>query len=202
MVDETAKQLGLRSRPEAFIVNRNISPMILLGRQARMLIPRKLWVSVGRDGPAGGCVPRAGTLAAASITGCAGWKTLVSSLYWWHPMVWWIRHRIHEEAEQACDAWVTWLLPKGRRAYAQALILSKQMASEQECPVPAVGMGMAKGRAQRFGRRLTMVMTQSRKPGLSVSGIAMVLAMAMVGWLTVSRSILPAQGQGRGESQV
>ncbi|MEZ6083248.1 MAG: M56 family metallopeptidase [Phycisphaerae bacterium] len=49
----------------------------------------------------------------------------VGCLYWWHPVVWWVRSRIAAEAEDCCDAWVTWFNPKNRRAYAEILLTAR-----------------------------------------------------------------------------
>ena len=124
-------------------------------------------------------------------------------LYWWNPLVWWVRRRLHLEAEFSCDAWVTWLLPRDRRAYAQALLMTKQFVGQNRSSMPAVGIGVTTGRAERFGRRITMVMTQQKRPRLSVSGITLALVLATVGWIAVpARSSPPAADQGKDASSV
>ena len=92
-----------------------------------------------------------------------------------------VMNRLHEEAEFCCDAWVTWLLPRGRRAYAEALLQTKQFISTNHRPVPASGIGVTTtGRARRFARRITMVMTERVTPRLSVSGSALAVVLASV----------------------
>ncbi len=86
---------------------------------------------------------------------------LVSALYWWHPLVWIVRNRLGQEAELCCDAWVTWMMPRGRRSYAEALLQTKQYVVESDVRVPSVGIGVMSTRAKWFARRLTMVMTEN-----------------------------------------
>ncbi|MCH7595811.1 MAG: hypothetical protein IID35_04550, partial [Planctomycetes bacterium] len=123
---------------------------------------------------------------------------IVGSVFWWNPLVWWVRHRLHLEAENCCDAWVTTLLPRTRRAYAEALIKARQYLNEGNRSVPAMGIGVTTGRAKRFARRLTMVMTTSSKPRISASGVTLVLMIAVTGWLASPvRSCPPQEGKAK-----
>ena len=45
-------------------------------------------------------------------------ELVAGAVWWWNPLYWLVRHRLHVEAELACDAWVVRLFPKGRRATA------------------------------------------------------------------------------------
>ena len=83
---------------------------------------------------------------------------LVSVLFWWHPVAWWTRRRIHEEADNCCDAWVTWLMPRNRRAYAEALLKTRVYIEKTTQATPAMGVAVTTPGARRLARRLTMVM--------------------------------------------
>ena len=195
MVRRAAHELGLRRVPETVMLEERISPMIWCGLRVRLVLPSVLWAqldSVGRQAVV--------YHELAHLRRYDHWirwiELVVSGLYWWHPLVWWVRRRLHEEADLCCDAWVTWLLPRRRRAYAEALLVTKQYISGNHVPVPAVGMGVATVRAKRFARRLTMVMTQTVTPRLSVSGISMALTLMLAGWLaTPAQSCPPKTGE-------
>lgn len=59
---------------------------------------------------------------------------LVESIFWFHPLVWWLGARLVEERERACDETV---LERGAnpRGYAQAILKVCQfyMASKLAC---------------------------------------------------------------------
>jgi hypothetical protein len=124
---------------------------------------------------------------------------VLGCLYWWHPVVWWVRRRIGDEADLCCDAWVTALLPEGRRAYARALLETRRHLSVRAVPraAPAIGLGAEAPRARRFARRLTMVMTaptmngRSGGPGISLRGAALAAVLAVGGCLVVPALACP-----------
>jgi hypothetical protein len=105
---------------------------------------------------------------------------LIGLFYWWHPVFWWARRRLRDEAEACCDAWVTTLLPGGRRAYAEALVATKSFLS-----VPghsgAPGLGVISGRTRQLARRVTMVMTQRVAPRASILGLAFAVGIGAAG---------------------
>ncbi len=181
LVRLVADHIGLRVAPRAYMVDARISPMIYCGRATRLLIPVDLWNQLDRDG-------RLAILSheLAHVRRRDHWvcwmETFIGCLFWWHPVLWWVRRRLHEEAEYCCDAWVTWLMPHGRRAYAEALLHAKTYLAGHRGCAPAVGVGMTTTRTQRFARRLKMVMTDRSKPGLSLAGLTLVVALASAGW--------------------
>lgn len=195
MVREAARRLGVRRVPETVMLDERISPMIWCGIRVRLVLPSELWAQLDHVGRQAVVYHELAHLR--RFDHWIRWiELVVSGLYWWHPLVWWVRRRLHEEADLCCDAWVTWLLPRRRRAYAEALLVTKQYISGDHVTVPAVGMGVATVRAKRFARRLTMVMTQTVTPRLSVSGISMALALMLAGWLaTPVRSCPPTPGE-------
>jgi hypothetical protein len=110
---------------------------------------------------------------------------MVGTVFWWHPVVWWARRNLAEEAEHCCDAWVTWHMSAAtdRRAYARALLTTSEFISTAGVPTPALGIGVSTVRAKRLARRLTMVMTQTSQPRLSLSGVVLLSVLTLVGWL-------------------
>lgn len=192
-VRRACRTIGLGRMPEVLVLGERVSPMIwhpLLARRTKLILPTHLWSQLDEVG-------RKAVLfhELAHLRRRDHWvrraELLVAALYWWHPVVWWVRHRLHEEAELCCDAWVTWLLPRFRRAYAEALLVTKRFAAEPNLTGPTVGIGITTGRARRFARRLTMVMTQSIAPRTSVPGLALVMVLAAAGWLATPAESCP-----------
>jgi hypothetical protein len=107
-----------------------------------------------------------------------GWlQVLATCLWWWHPLFWYVRRQLRANAELACDAWVLWALPDGRRAYAEALIEVSERVSRLAAPVPALGMG---GSRRDFERRLTMIMRETVPCRVSRGGLVALGALALV----------------------
>lgn len=196
-VRAACREIGVRRVPDVFLLEQRVSPLIwrpLLAKQARLVLPTELWSQLDKTS-------RRAVLfhELAHLRRRDHWvrwaELIVAAVYWWHPVVWWVRNRLHEEAELCCDAWVTWLLPRGRRAYAEALLTTRQYTRRPGWAVPAVGIGITTGRAKRFARRLTMVMTESSAPRASASGLALMLALAVAGWVaTPAQSCPPKKG--------
>ena len=179
-----ARRLRLRRVPEIVMVRNNISPMVWCGARPRLLLPMKLWRELDRTGRRAILCHELAHLRRRDHW--VRWVELtVGALYWWHPVIWWVRHRIHEEADSCCDAWVTWLMPRGRRAYAEALLKTKSFV-DSDAPLvhstPTMGVVTRSG-ARRLARRITMVMTQSARPRHSFTGIALASSLMLVAWV-------------------
>jgi beta-lactamase regulating signal transducer with metallopeptidase domain len=199
VVETACQQIGLRRVPETLMVDGRLSPMIWCGPRPRLILPAPLWSQL--DDPGRRAVVFHELAHVRRYDHWVSWAdAIIGSLYWWHPLVWWARRRLHAEAEVCCDAWVTSLLPRTRRAYAEALLVTRQYVADENEPVPALGIGVTTGRARRFARRLTMVMTESVKPRLSASGLALVLMMATTGWLASPAQSSPNEDKAAKEA--
>lgn len=112
------------------------------------------------------------------------WLELAAGcVMWWNPLFALVRRKIRQYAEQACDAWVVNLMPKARRAYAEALLTVCETVSRVAEPAPALGVG---GDDRRdFQRRLTMILRDpvacrpTRRTLLAVGVLALI---AVPGW--------------------
>jgi hypothetical protein len=185
-VRQVARRFGLTQVPETLVIDAQISPLVLSGLQTRLILPSGLWRELDRAG-------RRAILCheLAHMRRRDHWirwaEILISTLCWWHPLVWWVRRRIHEEADLSCDAWVTWLMPRGRRAYAEALLRTNAYLSHNGGPMPSVGLGVTSAGAKRFTRRITMVMTNSKRPRCSSASLLLACGLGLTGW-----AVMPA----------
>jgi len=176
--EEAARLVGLPSTPRTVMTPRRVSPMVLCLPTPRIVIPVQLWSQLDEDGRLAVLVHEAAHLRRRDHWVCLV-ELLVSAVYWWHPIVWWTRRKLREEADQCCDAWVTMLMPRSRRAYAEALVMAKGDAGVP--PAGVLCLAMASSHAKRLARRLTMVMTSSMQPRLSAYGAALAVAVAGAG---------------------
>lgn len=196
MVASASATLGLRRTPETTLVDERITPMVWCGRRARLVLPRPLWDELDEIGRAAVVHHELAHLKRRDHWVCWA-EALVGLLYWWHPIAWWVRRRIREEADLCCDAWVTALLPEHRTAYAQALVSTRRYISEHGSAPPAVGLGVMSNRGRRFARRLLMIMTHSHKPRLSTTGRALALIVAAAGAIASPVLACPPEEKAR-----
>ena len=184
LVHRVARSLGLKRVPQCVIVKRRISPMIWCGWPQRLVLPAELWDELDGDGRLAVV-----THELAHMRRRDHWvrwvDVAVGCLYWWHPVVWWVRSRISAEAEDCCDAWVTWLNPKNRRAYAEALLTARQFISSDVHTAPALGIGAATRKSKNFARRLTMIMTRKDIPKMAATDWLLAIAVVCAGWLAI-----------------
>ncbi|MBX3381643.1 MAG: hypothetical protein KF805_16225 [Phycisphaeraceae bacterium] len=172
MVAVAAEQIGLSRIPEARMVNDPISPMIWCGIRPKLILPRGLWNALDESSQRAVLVHELAHVRRWDHLLC--WFDLVvGSLYWWHPLSWWARRRLHDEAEASCDAWVVNTLPDSRRAYATALLATKSFVSMKgrvSGPWLSGGVGVLSGSAKKMARRITMIMTQKSASRMSLVG--------------------------------
>ncbi len=182
--------VGVRRIPATYMTEQPISPMVWCGRRARLVLPTALWEQLDDRGRRAVVYHELAHLRRRDHW-VSWFEMLMGIAYWWYPLVWWIRSRVRAEAENSCDAWVTTLLPRDRRAYAEALLRTTHFIRDERRRMPAIGIGVTTGRANCFARRLRMVMTETVKPRSSFGGMALVLLIAALGWIAAPARSCP-----------
>jgi beta-lactamase regulating signal transducer with metallopeptidase domain len=168
-VRQVGEALGLTRVPRAVFIEAAVSPMIWCGLRPVLVLPSALWRTLDEDSRRAVLVHELAHVRRFDHVIC--WvEAVVGALYWWHPVVWWVRRRMHEEAEASCDTWVTALFPGNRRAYASALVVTKSFVSARATS-RGPWLGVVSGSAKRLARRITMVMTHKAAPRMSMLGV-------------------------------
>jgi len=199
LVRAVGADLGLRRLPEVVVVDSTVSPMVWCGPRPKLVLPANLWRALDSESRRAVVVHELAHLKRRDHVLC--WvESLIGAAYWWHPVAWWARRRLHDEAEACCDAWVTSLLPRSRRAYASALLATKSYLSVGEKGRGPSGagpwLGVMSGSARKLARRITMVMTQRTAPKVSVFGACVaVLVVAAGTFVTPTIACPPEEGQ-------
>ncbi len=191
-VSKVGRKIGLRRVPTIVVVKNRVSPMIWCGGRATLVMPETLWKELD---PAGRHAVVCHELAhLRRYDHVVNWfESIIGCLFWWNPVIWWVRVRLRAEAEDSCDAWVTWLLPEQRRAYAEALLRTKQFVGSGNEPTPVNGIGVTSKHANRLARRIKMVMTESTRPRMSYSGLLLVGMVMLAGWMAVPAQSCPTE---------
>jgi beta-lactamase regulating signal transducer with metallopeptidase domain len=165
-VDEWAQRIGLRRAADLSWVPGPISPMIwFVGARPRLIIPQELWKRLDARQRSTLIVHELAHLRRGDHL-VRLLELVVTALFWWHPLVWWMRVPLREVEEQCCDAWVVWALPDAVRAYAETLLDTLEFLQQSGRPDPLLASGL--GKVPHLRRRLTMIMTGTsrRSPGL------------------------------------
>ncbi len=179
-VNAMAIRLGLRRSPVLEWVQAKLSPMIWsLGWRPRLIVPRDLWKSLDE--------PQRSTLIVHELAHLRRgdhrvryFELLVTALFWWHPLVWWVRQSLRDAEEQCCDAWVVWAFPDAARSYAETLLETLDFLDKSKGPEPLLASGF--GKVHHLRRRLTMILSEStprRLGGWGMLGLFGLAAMML-----------------------
>ncbi len=194
LIRDLSGQMGLRRVPEAVFVDARVSPMVTCGICAKIVLPASLWEELDGEARRGVLVHELAHLRRRDHVLC-WFESLLGVLYWWHPVVWWIRRRLHEDADLCCDAWVVSVLPGHRRAYAEALVTTRAFIADGRARAVGGGLGMASPRARRFTRRLSMIMTQKLSPRIGLAGLGLAGCLMMGGAALAPALACPPEGE-------
>src|SRR5262249_33309839 len=121
-VGELATRVGLSRPPSVWWIPGKLTPMLwAVGRRPRLIIPCELWKGLDQRQRSTLIVHELAHLKRGDH-GLRFFELLVTALYWWHPLVWWVRRALRDAEEQCCDAWVVWTFPEAARSYAETLL--------------------------------------------------------------------------------
>ncbi|WP_419193709.1 M56 family metallopeptidase [Kolteria novifilia] len=94
--------------------------------------------------------------------------------WWWNPLWWLVRRRLHETSEIACDA-IALEVDGDRRRYAE-LFLALSSRLDAGTLAPALGVGT--GRRSSFERRVRMILSDRVSGALSARGMVLMVCLA------------------------
>lgn len=106
---------------------------------------------------------------------CNAFSFLVCALFWWNPVAWWAAREMRSVQEWCCDAVVVKHSGVERRLYAQTLLGVIEFIRNDPVPVPVSAAGF--GNSSSLERRFKMLARKQLDPGLSLWGIAIVVAV-------------------------
>jgi beta-lactamase regulating signal transducer with metallopeptidase domain len=179
-VAETAARLGVRP-PRVRVVPGLGTPLVAGLVRPVLLWPKELQHGLGEDGMKAVLIHELAHLRRRDHW--VRWLEMAAGcVWWWNPLYSLARRRVRQYAELACDAWVLAVLPRARRAYAEALLQVCESVSKAAEPAPALGVG---GDSRDIERRLTMIMRESvscRVPPRALLALSLLALLAIPGW--------------------
>jgi beta-lactamase regulating signal transducer with metallopeptidase domain len=188
---DIARRIGVHRCPAVWLVPGRVPPMLwmpgLLARRARLILPTELFIRLD-------IVERCALIAheLAHLRRRDPWvrwlELLTAVVYWWHPLLGFIRCRLRQSEEQCCDAWVVAKLSE-RKAYASALLETVFFLDGPDVPAqPALASGASP--VHNLKRRVTMIMLGTSRGGLTRFGL-----LAMLGVAVAALAFSPAFSQ-------
>lgn len=139
-VRSLASQIRLLRLPRVLLADLQMSPLLFgVGRWTVLYFPASLWAELEKE--------ERRTLLLHELVHYQRrdhWVRLFESiclaLYWWHPVAWWVRQRIEETEEEACDETV--IRHMDGRVYARAILAAVDyLAESPRRPALACGLG-------------------------------------------------------------
>jgi Flp pilus assembly secretin CpaC/beta-lactamase regulating signal transducer with metallopeptidase domain len=174
-IGSVSKQLGVRPI-RAVVVRRIASPFVWCFGWLRLIWPEGLLSE--KD------MIRARGIIAHELAHIrrrdhwVAWLELAAGLLlWWNPVFWFVRRRLREAAELACDAVALGALPDERAAYAEMFL---ELSSSFESGTPAPVLGMSAGAPSSFERRLTMILSDRVSGKMSWTGFVLAGLLALM----------------------
>ena len=103
-------------------------------------------------------------------------EVVITTLFWWHPVVWWAARQLQELEDQCCDAMVVDLAPHGAKSYATALLDTLDFLCERSIAAP-LGATAAKSSIS-LTRRIAMLKNRSWTARLTFGRLMLLLTVA------------------------
>lgn len=175
-VAELAQRIGVRRVPEVRFLRGVVSPMLWAASGApRLILPAGLWERLDHSQQDALLVHELAHLRRRDH-----WvrqlEVAVACVYWWHPVVRWMRRALRDAEERCCDAWVVWAIPGVELAYATALLDTLDFLADDVPPLPLAASGM--WHVASLQARLAVIIRGGAARRLSTPGAAGVLAVA------------------------
>ncbi len=190
-IDSLAACYGCRTIPRVLIVDASIPPLMgSLGGRATMVLPSGLLNKLG-------ATERGQMLAheLAHLRRLDHWLAwfafAVTCIYWWNPLAWWARSKMHQAEEECCDAWVLSLFPNSASLYAQTLVDTVDFLADSVA-APQVVTAFSPGRS--LTRRVKLIVSNHLSPRVSWK-VRAALAVVWIAVIPVSLAGFPTQAR-------
>lgn len=126
----------------------------------------------------------------------AAFQAIVEAIFWFYPAVWWIKGKLLEERERACDEAV---LESSREAttYAEGIlnVCKLYMEAPVNCVAGVTGSELKKRIAHILGERAIRKLDMTRKAVLFVAALLVVAAPISIGMMNAAAQTAPASAK-------
>ena len=190
IADDLAKEMGLSQSPDIRVVDSAVAPLVwCAGGRATVILPMRLLGVLDEQQTAMVLAHELAHLRRRDHW-VRGLELVVSVLYWWNPLVWWVRRRLHAVEEQCCDAWVAWAYPDRSRDYAECLLKSAELFRGR---APQAALASPFLNAHSLKERIELVL-ENRSPRTASR-------VAAIGLALLAAVVIPAGVRGAAEAK-
>lgn len=181
------ERMRLKRAPRLVVVDAEISPLIWswFGKSS-LLFPKALARTLNRE--------QQSMILAHELAHLRRWdqqvrwlEALIQSLYWWFPLVTWMRGKLHAAQERCCDEWVDSYFPAQRAEYCETLVSAATwLVNARKSPIWASEFG----RSPDLKKRIESLLQQGTSKPLTrrawiLVGLPILLFLAFsVRWAT------------------
>ena len=177
MARQLGDRLGLSRSPSVLMTPSTLPPLVWsIGGRPRVVLPSELFTRLSGEAQT--------AILAHELAHIRRRDYLIrlleltaTTLFWWHPVVWWACSQLRELEEQCCDSRVLELVPHQARIYAAALVDTLEFLSEH--PRVVVPLPTAVYSSGSLSRRIRML-TQRRTNRLNSRSAILVAAIVAV----------------------
>lgn len=126
----------------------------------------------------------------------AAMHMLVESIFWFHPLVWWIGRKLVDEREQACDEEVV-QMGNEPHAYAEGIlnVCRFYLQSPLACAPGVTGADLKRRIEGIVSMRMSTGLTATRKMLLAMAGMAVIATPVLIGWSRAPSAHAQSQGK-------
>ncbi len=185
-----ARQLSLRRLPDLRLTEAVVSPMVWpVGYRPMVVLPKQLIDGMDSEQLSAIVAHEFGHLQRGDHW-VRSLEFVVVSLYWWNPVVWWVRRELHAAEESCCDALVLRMYSDSAAAYGNALLHTNEFVLSGQVPSPVLASGF--GHSCSLKRRVEMILkNEYGKPASRV--VRLILAAIAIGILPMAARVALAQ---------
>lgn len=106
-------------------------------------------------------------------------EMIVSTVYWWNPLVWALRRQIHQAEDLCCDAWVRFAFPGCAKRYAEVVLETAELLN-----VSQVGARLLPAspflRSLSLKTRIEMILESRFAPSVSTRSMFAIALLAFL----------------------
>ncbi len=188
-----AATVGLRRLPQMAMLAAPLPPFVWPGWRPTVLLPQTLVESLGMSQRR--LLLLHEFVHLRRLDHRVRWFQIgVVALFWWNPIAWGAARRLERAEEECCDAAVLRLQPDQAEGYGQTLVAVTEFLSTGKLRAPALSIGIV--RTNHLKRRLTMILSGPRWPGLSKTRFAVLAsvgaALVALTWRGVTAQNVPS----------
>lgn len=202
MAAAIGRQLGLRRTPEIITLDARFSPLVFaIGGRPRIVLPIELCERLD-----------AGALRTILVHEMAHIRRgdhvvrllelVATTLFWWHPVVWWASRQLCDLSEECCDAIVLDAVSMGSRVYATAILDTLDFIVERPATL-TLGSTMVR-RSNSLAKRIRLLQTHAPSGQLKLRHLLSMAALVAfpLAVAIVATAAPPGAAAGNGRKSV